>query len=177
MANRFASQPNFNIPQTLIDRHEWVVDASIDTLGKMCQLVYPPIDSECPNCEFDIATGRSTNVYKQGGPYPFTAYTLCPYCSGEGRLTLPSTDDIRLRVYFNSREWIRIGNMVQGDCIAQVIGYMNDLPKFERAAYVIVNSQMKDIKEWRMMRSGEALPWGFRGNRYFVQMMKRTNGG
>lgn len=178
MAGRLADRPDFNIPETLIDKHEWVVDASIDTLGDICQLVYPPIDSECPNCEFDIATGRSTNVYKQGGPYSFPAYTLCPFCSGEGRLTQSSTENIRLRVYYNTKDWVKFGglNLVFSDSVAQIIGYMTDLPKIERCQYIILNSRMRTIREWKVVRNGEAIPWGFRADRYFLQMMKRAGG-
>lgn len=179
MANRLPSLGNFSISDDVVNTHEWVADFFIDQLGVWCKLVYPEIDSECPNCFLDLDTKRSTNIYNGTGPYPFTNNTICPYCGGVGRLSAPSTENIRLRVYYSPKDWVKLEGLplVSPDGMAQVIGYMADLPKFERAQYIIINNNVKTMREYRVVRAGEALPWGFRQNRYFVQMVKRGNGG
>jgi hypothetical protein len=63
------------------------------------------------------------------------------------------------------------------DATCIVIGYMSDLPKFERSNTVLLNDELKNIRNYSCARDGEAQPWGFRRNRYFVQAMKRTGGG
>jgi hypothetical protein len=60
---------------------------------------------------------------------------------------------------------------------AIVIGYMSDLPEFERANTVLLNDEVKGIRNYMAAREGEAQPWGFRRNRYFSQLMRRTGGG
>ena len=85
MADKLPNLGNFNIPTSVIDTHEWATDSFIDTLGKTCQLVYPPKRTQCPNCFLDPRSGRSTNRYRSGGPVPFPNNTICPWCAGEGR--------------------------------------------------------------------------------------------
>ncbi|MCK5616010.1 hypothetical protein KAR91_79845, partial [Candidatus Pacearchaeota archaeon] len=105
MAGKIPSYGEFSIPTALIDLHEWVSDSLIDN-GKNCLLVYPQKHNECPNCSLDIDTGRSTSIYKPGGPIPFANYTICPYCSGEGRLHKPEEETIKCRVYYNARYFL-----------------------------------------------------------------------
>lgn len=179
MADKIPTLGNFDIPGEVIDIHEWVADEFIDgELGSTCTLIYPPAKNECDNCIYDPHTGRSSNVYKAGGPIPFTTHQTCPRCQGAGTLTVPATDSIRLRVYWEPSAWREIGVKIadpQGWCM--VIGYMEDLTKFERANTVLINDELKNIRNFLCAREGEAQPWGFRRNRYFRQMMKRTGGG
>lgn len=189
MADKFSNRVDFEIPESIIDEHEWVADEFIDgPFGKICLLEYPQIDSECPNCYFDLQTKRSTNIYKTGGPIPFENYTTCPHCGGAGRSSVaPTTDSIRFRVYWKPGNWLDMSRGSQdstsnplisspeADC--RIIGYMTDLPKVERAAFILVQSGLQTTRRWRCVREGEARPHGFRGNRYFQQPLKRVGGG
>ena len=181
MANRFSNRADFEIPSELIDEHEWMADELIDgPLGNDCLLVYPPSDSECPNCYYDYEGRRSTNVYKTGGPAPFTNHTECPWCNGVGKLIQDVTEEIRLRVYWGGMEVnaamkqfnnLQIANVQDG--LLFVIGYMNDLPRFERCNSILVNTAVR-TDEWKCERISDCIPWGFRKNRYFAAMLKRT---
>ena len=179
MSNKIPACGNFDIPGEVIDMHEWIADEFIDgELGSTCTLVFPAKREECDNCIFDPHTGRSSNVYKVGGPISFQIHGICPRCQGRGRLELASTATMRLRTYWESSSWREIGIKVAdptGRCI--VIGYMDELAKFERANTVLLNDELKNIRNFRCAREGEAQPWGFRRNRYFTQIMKRTGGG
>lgn len=180
MANKFPDRGEFSIPSSIIDEHEWMTDSLIDSeLGTVCRIIYPPTDSECPNCLFDLSTGRSANIYRTGGPIPFANHTLCPWCGGEGRRVDNATSDIRLRVYWGGmevnaamRQFKQFANLDVADGLVFVIGYMNDLPKFERADAIVVNSS-QNVDEWKCVRASESVPWGFRKNRYFACMLKR----
>jgi len=178
MADKIPSLGNFTIPDSVIDAHEWVSDAFIDSLGKTCILVYPPKITECPNCYYDPRSGRSSGVYRSGGPVSFANNTTCPWCGGEGRSSDNVTEDIKLRIYWTPKEWQNIGVPIDAaDEMAQIIGYMSDLPKVEKATEIILNKDVQGIKQYRCQREGEAVPWGFRQTRYFVQFVKRIGGG
>lgn len=178
MAGKFPCRGSFSYPSALIDEYEWIMDSFIDgDLGAECTLVYPPKYDECNNCYLDLATGRSNNIYKTGGPNPFTNHTVCPVCGGEGRLTVETTDSVRLRVYTNPKDWKNIGvklNIPEGS--AQIIGYFTDLPKIQRAKYIWVFVDLEGIQRWKYVSSSEPLPWGLRGSRYFIMMVKRYGG-
>jgi len=179
MADRIPALGDFEIPSEVLDMHEWIADEFIDgELGSTCTLIFPANREECDNCIYDPHTGRSSDIYKTGGPIPFANYGHCPRCQGRGVLTLPSTDTMRLRTYWESASWRELGIKVadpDGRCV--VIGYMVELAKFERANTVLINDDLTDIRNFQAVRDGEAQPWGFRRNRYFTQLMKRTGGG
>ncbi len=177
MAGRFEDIDDFEIPSELFDYHEWMSDSLIDgQIGVDCTLYYPPSDTECPNCLFDVVTGRSADVYKTGGPYPFEIHTTCPLCGGFGKGSIAETDTLRLRVYFGRMEvnaaMRQFANVNLADApngVIFVIGYMEDRPKYIRANGVTIPNQ----EEIRCKRISEAQPWGFRKNRYFAAMLGR----
>lgn len=170
---------DFSIASDLLDTHESMSDAIIDDLGQDCALIYPASIVECDNCILDPSTGRSSGIYKTGGPVPFPNYTVCPRCGGEGREKIEETESITLRVYWEPKSWIKLGGVdfAQPDGLAMTIGYMTALPKIERAERILLNSDVQHMRRWTCEREGEAAPWGFRQNRYFVQYVRRIRGG
>lgn len=178
MADRIKKLGDFSIPSDVLDKHEWVSDFFIDSLGKDCTLVYPPKVSRCPNCYIDPRTGRSNNRYKAGGPRSFPNGTICPWCGGAGKSQKEATENVKLRIYWSPKEWKDLGvDIDSSDGMAQVIGYMTDLPKIEKAQYIILNKEVQGYTRFSCQRFGEATPWGFRQNRYFIQFVKRIGGG
>jgi len=179
MAGKLPDLGDFTIPAEIYDLHEWMADGYLDgETGSDCTIIYPPKWTECDNCYIDLSTQRSSGKYKAGGPAPFTADTLCPRCNGEGRAQVPVTDNIRLRVYWDRASWIDIGVKLANPAgAAMCIGYLVDLPKLERADKVLLNSSVDPVLRLECVREGEAKPYGFRRNRYFIQYMRRTGGG
>ena len=171
MANKIPSLGEFRIPSGLLDKHEWMADSLIDDVpGLICTLIYPDKQEECDNCSLDSVSGRSNSVYKSGGPIPFSHFQICPRCNGEGHLTSPATLTIEARVYWETKSWIDIGiKVAKPDSSAMLIGYMSDLEKLERANKILISNHY-------YVREGEAVPHGFRRNRYFIQYVTRTNG-
>lgn len=169
---------SFSIPAELFSLHEEIADYFIDgEIGETAQLIYPSKKTECDNCKIDPVTGQSSNIYKTGGPIPFTNHTLCPRCNGEGRLNLPNSDNINLRVYWDAKSWIDVGiDFNIADSVAMTIGYMSDLHKLEKAQQIVLENTLSGIRRYSCERLGEAVPWGFR-RRYFLQYLKRFGGG
>lgn len=179
MAGKIPSRGDFTIDESLIDEHEWITDALIDgPTGATCTLVSPAKDSECPNCLFDPTTKRSANIYRSGGPYPFSNHTVCPLCDGEGRSITNPTDSMRLRAYYGGMEVNAAMRMFQSlagsfgtpDGLVFIIGYMNDRAKFDRASeYMLLDEQNFEQK---LEKVSKPVPWGFRKNRYFACMLR-----
>ena len=87
-------------------------------------------------------------------------------------------ETVRFRVYWNESDWKSLGIKVADPAnVCMVIGYMTDLPRLEQANTILLNNELKNIRNYIVARDGEAEPWGFRRNRYFRQTMRRTNGG
>lgn len=191
MGSKFSNRSDFEIPESLIDCHEWMADEFIDgPTGQQCELVYPFTKNEvCPNCKFDPRTKRSSGIYKTDQPatgpnIPFPNHTTCPWCGGVGRSSRATTSDIRFRVYWRASDLRSLSGMsgvvfsdsdFDNGCV--IIGYMTDLPAVEKAAYVNVNKNVEGFRKWKCERRGEASPWGFRQDRYFIQFLKRVGGG
>ena len=49
--------------------------------------------------------------------------------------------------------------------------------KFEKAQYILLNKEIQGYTRLTCSRVGEAVPWGFRQNRYFIQFVERIGGG
>ena len=178
MADKLPKIGNITIPSHILDMHEVGADAMIDSLGKTCSLIYPEKVIECPNCYYDSRERRSTNIYKTGGPKPFDNNTMCPWCGGEGRSSSRETEDIVLRIYWSPKDWSTYAGTIENpEGVAQLIGYLKDLPKVERATEILLNSAIKGTKRYICQREGEATPWGMRQDRYFSQFVRRVGGG
>jgi len=181
MANKFPARGDFSVPDAVFDSHEWAVDFLIDgPTGQNATLIYPPKPTQCDNCKLSPDTGRSSGIYNGTGPISFTNFTRCPRCGGVGRLEAEQTnsDTVRLRTYWNPKDWIDIGiRLAAGETGIMTIGYMTDLPKIEQATNILIKKDLQNIRRYRCERIGEAVPHGFRQNRYFIQFLKRLGGG
>ena len=131
----------------------------------------------CINCVFSPRQKRSSNIYKAGGPVPFENHTICPWCGGEGRSSRAVKETIRLRVYWTQKDWSIFGPVENPESYAMVIGYMEHLPKLEKADRILLNKELVQYRKWIFERKGEAVPWGLGQDRYFAQMLKRSGGG
>lgn len=169
----------FSLNSSILDVHEEICDYLLDTFAyKTCKIIYPQKNNSCPNCIQDTDTNASTGIYKTGGPVPFTNYTICPYCGGLGKLYIEESETVKLRVYFNQKQFVKIDefkSIVIDNDVIQIIGYLTDLPKLERAKELIVDTPIEGYKQYSFQPLSAPNPWGFRQNRYFIQMWKRNN--
>jgi hypothetical protein len=176
MGGIFSNRDNLVIPDSVFDEYNWGMDAFLDgPPGKQCLLIYPQKKEECPNCYSSQETGRSTDIWKISGPQQFDNFTICPLCNGIGYLSTAPTESIRLRFYQNVKDWINTGTSFQAvDGLAQIIGYMTDFSKVQRAVSIIINSDLQAIEKWEFRKYGAGISHGL-NNRYFAQLIQRIS--
>jgi hypothetical protein len=163
-----------SIPEDIFTKYKQFADDFIDeNFGVNCTLIYPPRRIMCSNCIFDSVGQKSSNRYKHGGPAPFS-FGYCAICGGEGYKEEERTDTIKMRVYFSVSEDTKVVDGVTTPNVdAQVIGFIYDLPKFNRANEIICNSDLENYSTWKFTRIREAVPHGLRKDRYFMAYLKR----
>lgn len=166
---------NVDIPDSLFALYnEFADDFITKNFGVNCKLVYPAIREECSNCVLDVFGQRSSNIYKAGGPIPFTD-GLCPYCEGVGYKEIETTETLKLRVNWSKKQFIKIATLTTvPDGAVQIIGFLSDLPKIQRSSYIILNSDQNDNYTWAYILYSEPMPHGFKQNRYFVATLVKA---
>lgn len=163
------------IPSSIWDLYNDVADDFInDNFGEDCVLVYPPNQTECPNCIVDLIGRKSSNRYKSGGPYYFQNGMICPYCNGEGFYNNEPTETIKLRVYWSPKDWVKTGTTLAiPDGSIQIIGFLSDLPKVMQAASIKVINKNDAHMTLSFVRIREPFYHGFKKNRYFTMYLGR----
>ena len=161
-----------NIPESLQVTYDEAMDAlfTSEMTSEDCDIEYPPKKEACTNC-LPGPMGSGGNVYRNGGPAPFS-FGLCPLCQGKGFKETAATESVRLRVHFvsdNSKQkaYKKIANINIEDYEAQIIGYMSDLTKIKRAESIILVTQNKGNHKIKCRLISEPIPWGFGRGRYF----------
>jgi len=176
----------FSIPQEIFDKYFEVCDYLLEdnNFSRVCKIYYPPIKEACVNCTTNFGGGASSNVYQHGGPAPFSN-TTCGYCGGNGYREKEVTDTLRLRIYWNKKDWIKTNStsgsqkfalgedsIVIGGSIAQIIGSVDDIVKISRMREMQVISEQKELNH-RYILAAEPFFHGFGKHRYFVAFIKR----
>lgn len=159
------------IPDSVWDKYNEACDFFLDNdhIGKSCTIVYPPKKTPCNNCITPVGASN-TNIYRDGGPAPFN-FGSCPVCGGSGYKETESIESIRLRIYWNRKDWIRIaGSIVSDDADVMIIGYMTDIIKVKRASNLILANENNEA-QYRASIVGQPTPWGFGRKRYFLAFL------
>jgi hypothetical protein len=154
------------------------IDDIIDQLGKDCQLIYPSIQADCPNCVFDPTTNRSSGIFKTGGPRPFQRGTICPVCRGNGKLDNQATETIRMLCQWNPKQFmLAAGNIQIPNSIVETKGYLTDLPKILASRKMILQVPIEPYMRYTFELWGEPIDRGnIIQNRYFYALWKRVGG-
>ena len=160
----------FEIASGLFDLYHEGIDSLIENLGgrSPSTLIYPAIKTPCENCTQNYFGGSSTNVYKTGGPFPFSD-GFCPLCGGKGFKESENSESVKLIVYWEPKNWVKLPGISFDvpDTTIQTKGYMKDLPKIERAIELRVSRTIEGFGTWRFKRKGEPVPAGFH-NKYLI---------
>ena len=129
----------------------------IDQLGKPCELVYPPKMEACANCLPDPIGKKSSNRYRNGGPYPFPMGSICPVCGGEGYRAIEISDTVTLLINEDPKSFQSFGNVDIPQGTVQTKGFIANLPKVLKCAYLIKDINIKPYIEYRYKLAGEPL--------------------
>lgn len=160
-----------NIPQLVFDKYNTIADFMLnnDNFSRVCTLVYPPIKEYCTTC-VGLAGTTNPNSFQGGNPAPFS-FNSCEWCGGQGYREKITTAEIRLRIFWRPRDWIKIGNIVVPDAQCQVIGKISDLPALTAAQYISLASQ-ETAMENNFKLLGKPALHGFGRTRYFVAYLE-----
>ncbi len=163
------------IPNKVFEKYKEFCDGFIEELGVDAVINYPTLKINCENCYNNTMPGMGpSNYYRTGGPYPFSQGEVCPYCEGKGYRETPSTDPIQLRAYFDRKSWSKIRIPVGiKDGSVWTIGYMADLIKVQRAAYITIPSDSLLPLTYTLIQ--EPIPWGIGRNKYFSAFWERSD--
>jgi hypothetical protein len=150
-----------DIPQGVTDLFNSITSDMISkNFGVPCTLIYGANRQECINCVYNTITKSSTGLFKTGGPLPFIG-TVCPYCSGVGYKNIEVTETIKMRVYFNKKDFLRIELPITvTNSTIQTIAFITDLPKLQKAQEIIANSNLQNYSVYRYILAGEIIPYG-----------------
>lgn len=163
------------IPQQVFDKYYEITDSLNNELGVNCTLYFIPAQIPCDNCENNPVTGKSTGIYKSGGPISFSG-TFCPRCNGEGFYTTEESEVIKMRCYFDRNSWLKAGlNFIASDTSAITYGFIEDLPKIRKANSVILNSDQSAYNATRYSLLGEPVLHGFKKNKYFIATWRQQD--
>lgn len=145
-------------------------------LAKTCQLIYPPVLSECVNCIYDPIGDKSSNRWITGGPMPFPDGGICPVCNDVGKLATTPTENIQLGVQSDPAHFylkVPFGVRVPAGTI-QTKGFITDLPKVLQAQEMIVAPGKFPIV-MRYVMDGEPIDTGsIIQSRYWFAFWKRV---
>jgi hypothetical protein len=96
----------------------------------------------------------------------------CPMCGGNGYKETEVTETIRLRIYWERADWIKVGGSINiPDAEVMIIGFMTDVPKIIRATSILLAKDQDELV-YSTMLVGKPLPHGFGRNRYFMAFVK-----
>ena len=155
-----------NIPESVFTKYYDVVDSTFNLFGVTCQLVYIEKVEEISNSYNNIPSNHSVNAHRR----PQDNYKR----QNKVFRDVEKTEDIKIKVYWDSKSWTKTAGIVVPENAIQTIFYATDLPKIVRAKELIVHKDIKDYKEMRFKMSGEPFPMGLRQNRYFGCFWERT---
>ena len=155
-----------NIPSDVFSKYEEFADAMIADFGVACKLVYIEQVQEITESVPRAKQRRTMDIQDRNDPAGFAR-------GSDTYKTVENTENITLRVYWNKKDWVKIGDLNLPDGAIQTIGYLTDLTKINKAASLIVNSDNDGYREFRFVKAAEPTPWGLQKDRYCVCHWKR----
>lgn len=156
-----------NVPESVFDKYFEVIDSTFDIFGIDCQLVLTDTVEEIvyiPNNNIPERNSINAHINRKGD------YERSNKIIKEVEVL----QNIRLKVYWNPKEFINVASTQVPDNMIQTIGMMTDLPIVLKSKGLIVHDKIKDIKEMKFERVGEHIPMGLRQTRYFSCLWRRV---
>ena len=148
---------------------------AIRLFERTATLTYAEKRDRCGNCIPNTIGGRSANVYRNGGPLPFSRGSLCPLCNGRGFKFIETKESVQLRIYHRKRDWVDTGIQVDvPNNVIQTVGKMSDYEKLTKAKELLVD--IGTYNKMRYKRMGEPFIQGFKQNpvQYVVIFWERV---
>ena len=148
-----------NIPDSVFDKYFDVIDSTFTIFGVTCQLATVTLEEIPYDPDNNIPDHNDINIHRRHDDQ---------FDRGDKSYREVETlEDIKLKVYWENKSFVKVGNIAVPENAIQTIGMMTDLPKVLRAKYLIVHKDIKDYKLMKFERSGEHFPMGLKQTRYF----------
>lgn len=130
--------------------------------------------TQCVNCIFDAASGKSSNRYKTGGPIAFNQ-GLCPYCNGAGRKQVISTDEVYLMPIWDSKKWILSNpNLKTADISVQTMSKISSFSLLNKTSKIVIDADNEGLKTADFTRVGDPEKIAFGETNFIITNWKRT---
>jgi hypothetical protein len=164
----------------LRDIHKNMITEVIRTYSVPCKIIYgDTVFIDCPNCDFDPVSGKSTNRYTAGGPVPFTK-GVCPYCHGAGRIAQEETETVNLAPVYDYKKWIPglIPQIQSPHGLVQTVSLFDEtFDKLRRAKELIINTDIESHVNTRFQRFSDPEPCGIGKADFVITLWQRIEGG
>ena len=163
------------IPDSIATIYKTYADEFLtsDLTSYTCTLYYPPKREACTNCATTGFGGGNMNAFRHGGPAPVGIGSNCQICGGTQYRETEVTDEIRLRVYFSRKDWVRVAPIQVPDAEIMTIGYLTDIQKIAKCSYIEVINRESGNLRMRFELAGEPFEHGFVKDRYFMAFWKK----
>jgi hypothetical protein len=155
-----------SIPESVFDKYFDVIDSTFDIFGVTCQLVHIRLEEIPYDPNNNMPDSNDINIHRRHDDQ-FDR-------SEKSYKEIETLNDIKLKVYWDHKSFVKIGNIAVPENTIQTIGMMKDLQKVLRAKQLIVHKDIKKYKVMRFEREGEHFPMGLRQTRYFGCFWKRV---
>lgn len=155
------------IPEDIFDSYYDFIEElhNNKVISREVTLVYQTRQN-CPNCVHGYP-----NKYNNTGPSPFS-FGPCPYCGGVNYIEDKKEEVIRLRAYFNRKDFLKVNNTIVEDASAQIIFERELIHKIKKSTYFVMFSDM-DYGDQRFVLASEPTPFGF-GSVQFSAFIKKA---
>lgn len=159
-----------SIGQSIFDQYNKYMDYMLtdNNWSKICTVYFPSIKEICSDCA-NLA-GQTNNSFQHGGPAPFN-FNSCQYCGGNGFREKEVTDTIRLRIYWQKRDWVKTGNISLQNAACMVIGKKEDLSILLKMNEIELDSEETAMKI-RYTLEGQPFLHGLGKKNYFIAYLK-----
>ena len=155
-----------SIPSDIFTKYKEFADEMISSFGVNCNLIYTHQVEVITDSVPTVKQRRSLNIQNRNESAGFSRGTST-------FKTVESSDTIRMRVYRNRKDFIKIGQIDVPDGAIQTIGYLSDLTKINRAIALVTDTELAGHDTFRYTRITEPVPHGFKHDRYIITFWKR----
>lgn len=142
-----------------------------------CRLIYTGSKYEdCPNC-LGNPYSPGGSIYSGSHGQPFRFGQPCPTCGGSGVRVVESTEDIRLCVIWDYKQFTNLAGPLVGDVgsMIQTFSKMSTtIDKIKQATSIIVDTDIEQYSKHRFSRIGEPNPCGFGASTYITTLWEKV---
>jgi hypothetical protein len=164
------------ITQGFKDTHKYMIDALLEdtALTVECTLHYLETKfTVCTNCYPNNIGGKSSNIYRPGGPIPFS-HGLCPYCNGLYKISATASDTLYLMTIWDSKRWLLDTFAKTAKIDVQTMSKITTYGQLHRASKVTLDASIKNLGITDFVKVGDPKVIGYGGDHWIIYSWVRT---